>query len=92
MAPVGEKDAAIGPAHIAYVLELAYAELTGEPPEIALSARLADDLGLNSLQRYELLIALEEEWDIELVDSIEIVSAQTVSGLVELIAAMLAQR
>jgi lipoprotein-releasing system ATP-binding protein len=65
-------------------------QVTGRRLAIASSARLADDLELSSLHRYEVLIALEERWDVELVDDGDVAGAQTVGELLGLIACVLA--
>lgn len=80
----------VSKAQILSAIEHAYEELTARSKPMVPTMRLADDLNLNSLQRYELLITLEEAWEVELVDHADIARVQTVGDLVDLIAMVLA--
>ena len=54
------------------------------PDEVVLEASLLDDLGADSLDAIEIIMALEEHYDKEL-DDIDIESIQTVADIVQLI-------
>lgn len=68
----------------------AWEEVTGTRPDLRLDANLQEDLGLESLQRFELLIALEERWDIELADDPDVTHAPTVRELLLVVRGLLA--
>lgn len=55
-----------------------------DPAEVTLEARLIDDLGADSLDAIEIIMALEEHYSKEL-DDIEVESLKTVQDVVELI-------
>lgn len=57
--------------------------LSKEPSEVTLEARFVDDLGADSLDQTELLMALEEEFNVDIDD--EANSLETVSDAVEYI-------
>ena len=57
----------------------------GIPPDAAVSgARLVDDLGLNSLDAVELVIALERQFGIAVSDA-EVARLETVGAMVTLV-------
>jgi len=55
-----------------------------DPAEVTLEARLIDDLGADSLDAIEIIMALEEHYSKEL-DDIEVESLKTVQDVVGLI-------
>jgi acyl carrier protein len=57
--------------------------LSKSPDEVTLSARFIDDLGADSLDQTELLMALEEEFNVDIDD--EANSIETVGDAVEYI-------
>jgi acyl carrier protein len=56
-----------------------------DPSEIGAETNLRDDLGLDSLQAVTVVMALEQEFEIE-VDDQEIDGLQTVGDILELLA------
>ena len=62
-----------------------------EPGRIAPEARLAEDLGVDSLDRIQLVFELESEFGIEIPDQ-EIAQVQTVGDVVRRLEAAMARR
>lgn len=63
------------------VKEIIAEELGVEADTVTLESHLADDLGADSLDAIELIMAVEEEFDVQIDDS-EATSIQTVSDIV----------
>ena len=63
------------------VKEIIAEELGIEADTIKLESNLADDLGADSLDAIELIMAVEEEFDVQIDDS-EATNIQTVSDIV----------
>jgi len=70
--------------HLAAVLERGV-----DPSSFGREARLREDMGLTSLESVSLLMALEEELEVEIRDE-EIASLKLLGDLVDLLAAKLA--
>lgn len=66
------------------VKEIIVEELGVEAEEVTLEANLADDLGADSLDAVELIMALEDEFDIKISDDAA-QQFQTVQQIVEYI-------
>jgi acyl carrier protein len=66
-------------------VEEAYRDVSPEPSPVHAGASLKDDLALDSVQGFELLIRLEERFDIELVDEPILYQADTVDQLVTIV-------
>ena len=52
--------------------------------DVQLESRIYDDLGADSLDKVELIMAIETEWDIEVMDD-RMDSATTVGDLVDIV-------
>ena len=83
---MGDADA-IRQKIIEELLEASESEL--DPSEIEAKTNLRDDLGLDSLQAVTVVMALEQEFEIE-VDDEEIDGLQTVGDILELLARKIA--
>ena len=59
-----------------------------DPKQVTLEAKLIDDLGADSLDAIEIIMALEAHYDKEL-DDIEVESLKTVGDVVALIQALI---
>ena len=66
------------------ILKLVVNELNVSPTEITADLNIIDDLMFDSMQIYELVIDLEEAYDIRLPDDL-IDSAKTVGDVVDLV-------
>ena len=66
--------------------EIIAEELGVEPSEVTLEASLTDDLGADSLDAVELIMALEDKFDLEISDE-KAQSLNTVKSIVEYIEA-----
>lgn len=66
--------------------EIIAEELGVEPSEVVLEASLTDDLGADSLDAVELIMALEDKFDLEISDE-KAQSLNTVKSIVEYIEA-----
>jgi len=60
---------------------LIVSELGVDPEQVTLEARLADDLGADSLDAVELIMAIEEEFGIEVSDE----SAQKINKVKDIV-------
>ena len=58
--------------------------LVVEPEEVIASAKLDDDLGADSMDVVEIVMAIEDEFDIDIDDS-ELENVKTVQDLVDLV-------
>ncbi|MDI6601422.1 MAG: acyl carrier protein [Thermoanaerobacteraceae bacterium] len=68
------------------VKEIVAEQLGVEPEEVALESSFIDDLGADSLDIVELIMALEEEFDLEIPDE-DAEKISTVNDVVEYIKA-----
>ncbi|MGH3937707.1 MAG: acyl carrier protein [Pseudonocardiaceae bacterium] len=68
------------------VLEEIYAALKKVKREIRGTDRIREDLGIDSLGAIDLLVALEERFDVRLVDNTKVAGVRTAGELVDLIA------
>jgi len=59
-----------------------------EPAEVTLEASLIDDLGADSLDAIEIILALEEYYETEM-DDIDVESLKTVGDVIDLIQSVL---
>jgi len=59
-------------------------QLVVNPDEIKMESHITDDLGADSLDKVELVMAVEEDFDIEFKDE-EIAEIETVAQFIELI-------
>ncbi|ERJ12999.1 acyl carrier protein [Haloplasma contractile] len=59
-------------------------ELSIEAEDIKLESKLQEDLGADSLDAVEIIMAIEEEFDIEIDDN-EVVKIKTVKNIVDYI-------
>jgi len=59
-------------------------QLVVKPDEIKMESHISDDLGADSLDKVELVMAVEEDFDIEFKDE-EIADIETVAQFIELI-------
>lgn len=66
------------------VAEIIADELTIEVEDISLDSDLTDDLGADSLDAIELIMSLEDEFDVE-IDDQKLAKVKTVSDIVDLI-------
>lgn len=66
-------------------LQALYEEVRGPERTLRGHDRLADDLGVDSLQMMEMLVALEEQLEIEIVGDRRLFAITTVDDLVELL-------
>ena len=64
-------------------LQTLYDEFRGPERTLRGEDRLADDLGVDSLQMMEMLVALEEQLEIEIVGDRRLFTVATVDDLVE---------
>lgn len=67
-------------------LEERYRELTSSMRTVSLDESLVDDLGIDSLTAMELIVWLEERWDVDLLTDKRLSRMQTVGDLVDLVA------
>ena len=51
------------------VRDIVVEQLGVEPDEVSIESTFIDDLGADSLDRVELVMALEDEFDVEILDS-----------------------
>ncbi len=66
------------------IKEILGAQLDADEESITLETDIADDLGADSLDVVELLMSIEDEFDVEIPDE-EIVNLKTVGSLVDYI-------
>jgi acyl carrier protein len=66
-------------------LESAYREIRGTERSVRLSDRLADDLDIDSLGAVELLVDLEERFDVVLVGDPDVARVERVGELVAIL-------
>ncbi len=66
------------------ILKLVVNELNISPTDVTSDLRIVEDLMLDSMQIYELVIDLEEDYDIRLPDDL-LDSAKTVGDVVDLV-------
>jgi acyl carrier protein len=71
-------------------MQTIYRELKGGTRELRPEDRLMEDLGLDSLEGYELLVALEDLHGIELIEHVDVSNVRSVGQLAELIEGRLA--
>jgi len=72
------------------VVRVVLVEVRGvDPSKVVLEARLVDDLGADSLDAIEIIMALEDHFGKEL-DDIDVESLQTVGDVVDLIQSVIA--
>jgi acyl carrier protein len=66
------------------IKEILAGQLDVDAEEMALDTKIADDLGADSLDVVELLMAIEDEFDVEIPDE-EIEKLKTIGDVVEYI-------
>ena len=66
------------------IKEILAGQLDVDAEEMALDTKIADDLGADSLDVVELLMAIEDEFDVEIPDD-EIEKLKTIGDVVEYI-------
>jgi len=78
----------MSPEQLLALLQAAYAKVSGGSLRLCREQHIVDQLGLDSLQRMELVHDLEQALEIEIVGEQRLLEVKTVGDLVDLLVAL----